>query len=93
MLPPRNTAVIHTAGKRKFKLEEWKVAAPVIQAETEAAVAALHEEVRAGRMDVGEAIESAMSRRDRVMIDICSDKKSPRANGRHPNSNFFSCNK
>ena len=36
-------------------------------------------------MDVGEAIESAMSRRDRVMIDICSDKKSPRANGRHPN--------
>ena len=44
MLPPGNTAVIHTAGKRKFKLKEWKVAAPVIQAETEAAVAAVHEE-------------------------------------------------
>ena len=36
-------------------------------------------------MDVGEAIESAMSRRDRVMIDMCSDKKSPRVKGRHPN--------
>ena len=81
MLPPRNTAAIHTAGKRKFKLEKWKVAAPVIQAETEVAVATLHEEVKAGRMDVGAGIESAMNRRDRVMIDICSDTKSPRANG------------
>ena len=77
--------MIHTAGKRKFKLEEWKAAAPVIQAETEAAVAAVHEEVKAGRMDVGAAIEGTMSERDRVMMDICSDKKSPRANGRHPN--------
>jgi len=85
MLPPRNAAVTHTAGKRKFKLDEWKDAAPEIQVKIEAEVAALHEEVKAGRMDVGEAMENAMSKRDQVMTDIYSVKKCPRAHGRHPN--------
>ena len=85
MLPPRNAAVTHTAGKRKFKLDEWKDAAPEIQVKIEAEVAALHEEVKAGRMDVGEAMENAMSKRDQVMTDIHSVKKCPRAHGRHPN--------
>jgi hypothetical protein len=52
-------------------------------AETESTVATLHEEVRAGRMDIGEEIESVMGMRDRTMINFCSEKKSPKMNRCH----------